>query len=240
MCITIMRRGRQNYPLHRGSRSEDGQVHIMKGTLMSGLARQINKIYRRVGRPFFRSALALAPKVAPWDVIDGVRLTPRAFGEGSIHPFEYYFEGELKCGGGDLAGIEAWLRECTIESDIEQFGIADVWQRPVDFERRRRGDCDDHSLWAWRSLIELGHDARFVCGLLGRNQFRGGHAWVVIRDRSGDEVVVEPMAKGDRPMFMPRASAEEFYQPFCSVDANFNYTCYGGLLLNLQETSRRK
>ncbi len=32
------------------------------------------------------------------------------------------------------------------------------------FRGKRRGDCKDHALWAWRKLNELGIAAELVCG----------------------------------------------------------------------------
>jgi len=50
---------------------------------------------------------------------------------------------------------------------------------PEEFEKTRRGDCDDFALWAWRQLLGLGYDARFVVGRAGR--YSAGHAWVSYR-----------------------------------------------------------
>src|SRR5690348_3236184 len=35
----------------------------------------------------------------------------------------------------------------------------DFWQHPKTFEQLRKGDCEDHALWAWRKLTELGISA---------------------------------------------------------------------------------
>lgn len=61
-------------------------------------------------------------------------------------------------------------------SDQDQFGRPDYWMPPEEFEERKRGDCDDFALWAWRQVMLLGYDARFV---VGRSGLYGiGHAWV--------------------------------------------------------------
>jgi predicted transglutaminase-like cysteine proteinase len=64
----------------------------------------------------------------------------------------------------DVDEIRAFLRTCRYVSDVEQFGMKDHWMPPEEFERVRRGDCDDFALWTCRQLLSLGYNARFVAG----------------------------------------------------------------------------
>ncbi len=86
--------------------------------------------------------------------------------------------------------IHAFLCTCRYVSDQEQFGVRDHWMAPEEFEKVRRGDCDDFALWTWRQLIGLGYAARFVVGSAGR--YGSGHAWVTFEVR-GKTFVVEPL-----------------------------------------------
>src|SRR5690348_9858416 len=60
----------------------------------------------------------------------------------------------------------------------------DYWQHPKTFEQLRKGDCEDHALWAWRKLTELGLPAEFYVGRwrTGKEAQPGFHAWVVFQD----------------------------------------------------------
>ncbi len=112
----------------------------------------------------------------------------------------------------DMEEIRAFLRTCRYVSDREQFGVRDHWAPPEQFEKTRRGDCDDFALWTWRQLLGLGYNARFVGGRSGR--YGEGHAWVTFRD--GDRVfVVEPLLAW-RPKF-PRLLTLR-YKPSISVE----------------------
>jgi hypothetical protein len=74
-------------------------------------------------------------------------------------------------------------------SDEEQFGKPDYWMPPEEFERSRKGDCDDFAMYAWRQLLEMGYKARFVAGIAG--PWREGHAWVSF-EREGKQFLLEP------------------------------------------------
>jgi hypothetical protein len=112
----------------------------------------------------------------------------------------------------DLTEVRQFLRGCRYISDLKQFGRRDYWMPPEEFERRRQGDCDDFALWTWRQLIQLGYQARFVCGYAGR--YRAGHAWVTI-ERDDRTFIVESLAAWAGSTF-PRLSTVR-YQPMVSV-----------------------
>jgi len=59
----------------------------------------------------------------------------------------------------DIAAICEWLADCEYVRDPVH--ERDFWQHPKTFEQLRKGDCEDHALWAWRKLTELGIPAEF-------------------------------------------------------------------------------
>ena len=75
-----------------------------------------------------------------------------------------------------IGDLRSFLAECRYVSDKELFGRRDYWQPPEDFEKRKKGDCEDFALWTWRQLFNMGYDARFIGGSAGR--YGDGHAWV--------------------------------------------------------------
>ena len=72
--------------------------------------------------------------------------------------------------------VRTFLASCKYVSDKELFGQREYWQPPDDFEKRKKGDCEDFAFWTWRQLLDMGYDARFVGGRCGR--YGEGHAWV--------------------------------------------------------------
>jgi hypothetical protein len=140
-------------------------------------------------------------------------LKPRAkHGFRPTFPMETYLTQPLTLRCQDLHQIRQFLCHCRYVSDKSQFRTADYWMPPEEFERRRRGDCDCAALWAWRQLLDLGYEARFVVGQAGALGWC--HAWVTFKQ--GDEwFVLEP--------FMASLGAEIprlqtlYYQPGCSA-----------------------
>ncbi len=116
----------------------------------------------------------------------------------------------VKC--KSIGDIRRFLMGCKGVSDEEQFGQQDYWQPPEEFEKARKGDCDDFALWTWRELMSMGYDARVVFGKAGR--YGTGHAWVEYFE-SGKCFLVEPTfrAVGET---MPRLSTLK-YKPSFSV-----------------------
>jgi hypothetical protein len=75
-----------------------------------------------------------------------------------------------------IGELREFLIGCKYVSDKELFGKADYWQPPEEFEKKRKGDCEDFALWTWRQLLNMGYDARFIGGSAGR--YGTGHAWL--------------------------------------------------------------
>ena len=92
-----------------------------------------------------------------------------------------------------IRDIRKFLSGCKQVSDQEQFGKRDYWQPPEEFERTKKGDCDDFALWTWRQFLALGYNARFVAGRHGR--YGIGHAWVEFF-KDGKCCLVEPQLGG--------------------------------------------
>lgn len=105
-----------------------------------------------------------------------------------------------------------FLAGCEYVSDIKLFDEDDYWQPPEEFEKRKKGDCEDFALWTWRQLLNMGYDARFIGGSCGR--YGEGHGWVEYC-QDGKWFLVEPLRCriGDA---MPRLSTWR-YEPKLSV-----------------------
>ena len=111
------------------------------------------------------------------------------------------------------------------------FNEKDFWQHPVTFENLRKGDCEDHALWAWRKLKELGIPAEFVCGRSGPANAKGNHAhaWVHL-ELSGQPCLMETVADPQHRMTYQLDEIRRNYCPAFSVDTNLNTYRYGGFL----------
>jgi hypothetical protein len=91
---------------------------------------------------------------------------------GNTHPWNRYFNHPLMYYASTIQDVSSSLVTCRYRRDQETRSQRDFWEPPDEFERRRSGDCEDHALWAWRQLTELGYRARLVLG--------ARHAWVQI------------------------------------------------------------
>ncbi len=129
-----------------------------------------------------------------------------------------------------------WLRGCVYDHDEVLFGVSDRWQSPADFERLRRGDCEDHALWAWRKLHELGFASELMVGRwLAAGVAQDYHAWVVYTDRDGRRMLLEAVTKGSTRMPRPLDEVARDYLPFHSIDGELQTFTYGGYLLALEQ-----
>lgn len=107
-------------------------------------------------------------------------------------PMGRYLSHPLAIHCRSLEEVRSFLRKCRAVSDEEQFGKAEYWLPPEEFEKRKAGDCEDFSLWTWRQLLEMGLDARIVFGRHGR--YGIGHAWTMFyTDRKC--FLLEPQAR---------------------------------------------
>lgn|SRR5262249_4265838 len=111
-----------------------------------------------------------------------------------------------------MADVRKFLATCRAVSDKELFGKDEYWQPPEDFEKTRKGDCEDFALWTWRELLAMGYDARFAVGRHGR--YGIGHAWVTFQ-KDGKYYLLEPQLRFIGETF-PRLSTL-WYEPKFSV-----------------------
>ncbi len=146
---------------------------------------------------WFRSTCLGLPE-SPWERLK-MDVPAIAFGPGSRCQFGHYFEGRSAVQVATVDDIVDWLNTCEYASDAEQFNDRDVWQEPCAFEQRRRGDCEDFALWAWRKLGELGLDAEFFVGrvICGEDPARSTPTRVGRLSRPSSRVSVR--ARGARP-----------------------------------------
>lgn len=179
--------------------------------------------------PLLRLAALVAGRESAWERVT-IRVPPSVFGPGSRQPFAEYFEGVSGVRVGSIDDIVAWLQTCEYVSDLEQFHERDVWQHPGAFEERRRGDCEDFALWAWRKLAEIGVDAELCVGRVicsDRPEVDRQHAWVVYRD-SGTAFLFEPAARTPARMIRPLVDAMAEYVPHFAVNHRFDSNAFVG------------
>jgi hypothetical protein len=148
------------------------------------------------------------------------------FGKGSQSQFESYLERDSGVEVGSVRDICEWLLGCEYVRDQDLFAHADLWQHPIDFETSRQGDCEDHSLWAWRKLHDLGIDAEFVVGKiqLGNGSW-GDHSWVVLTN-GPDTHILETTAKKMDRFIVSVSKAESKYRPVYGIDTKLRSFAY--------------
>lgn len=150
------------------------------------------------------------------------------YGGGADRPFDYYFTGQSRVEVSSINDIITWLLGCEYVPDPVQFEKRDHWQHPVDFEKTRRGDCEDFALWAWRKLVELGHEAEFMVGKWVRGKRIGTHAWVLL-EHEGNRYLFESTGRTPARVLRPHKDAMQQYIPFASVDRNLRKKVYNGI-----------
>jgi transglutaminase superfamily protein len=131
----------------------------------------------------------------------------------STFPIGRYVTQPLTVKCQSLEDLRKFLRTCRGVSDKEQFGKDDYWMPPQDFEKSRKGDCDDFAMYAWRQLLEMGYKARFVGGIVGDSPVK--HAWVTF-EKDGKHFLLEPQARF-LGLWLPRLDALR-YKPDVSVE----------------------
>lgn len=153
------------------------------------------------------------------------------FGSGSRHPFPWYFDGVSRVSVSGLKELEVWLLDCLYVPDEKLFGRADYWQHPGEFEQIRMGDCDDHALWAWRKLVELGLPTSFVVGKW-RDEPDGHHTWL-LTEVSGEQHLFEATSKVLGDALRPLEDVRDAYRPYLSVDERFRTRAHLGSIQDL-------
>lgn len=118
---------------------------------------------------------------------------------------------------GDILNF---LFTCEYASDREVHGRDDVWCTPAEFEKLRKGDCEDFALWAWKMMLKIGFDARLFLGTWNR----GGHAWVVFYVKD-EPMVFETTGVGKLASKEALKPAEQAtgYLPNISIDGRLRF-----------------
>lgn len=189
----------------------------------------LRRTLTRVSGPVSRLLLRTLPARDPWER-QPFDVPLHIYGRGAERDFRWYFEGTSTVDAPSPESVCAWLAGCTYGPDHLLFAQPDYWQHPVEFERRRRGDCEDFALWSWRKLVQAGCPAEFVagrCALPGRPET--AHAWVLVPTADGP-LVLDGTRGDPARMLMPVDAVRHAYHPEVSVDAGFQRYLYGGYL----------
>jgi len=189
----------------------------------------------------FRSAWRLSRRIVggdPWACVPSEDFAAY-FGSGRRHEFTAYLEGESTIPARSVDDLRDFLAECRYVSDFDLFRERDHWQHPLTFEHLRKGDCEDHALWTWRKLKELGHPAHLMVGssdLL--REAPGQHAWVLF-EGAGELFLFETTEKRRERMVRPLDELRAAYRPHLSVDHQGTMFVYGGFSEFTSEILRR-
>jgi hypothetical protein len=164
----------------------------------------------------------------------------RLFGLGSKHHFSWYLEGECQVQVASVEEIQRWLLQCSYHGDQKLFRDPDFWQHPAMFEKLRKGDCEDHAIWAWRKLKDLGIPARLYTGrvLSPVNGGAGFHAWVVY-EQDGKRWLLETVAFHRSRMSRALDEARAEYVPHFSIDHALSTSIYCGFAHSGRTLNRR-
>ena len=162
----------------------------------------------------------------PWERLD-CEAPVGVFGPGARREFAWYLTGESTVTVHSGSEVRDWLLGCEYVRDEHQFAEGDVWQHPCEFERARRGDCEDHALWAWRKYLELGYEAELVVGRCASVEAFGRHAWVVVQ-LGAERYLVEATARSPDGMVRPLAHLRRQYVPECGVGPDLQPFLYSG------------
>lgn len=135
---------------------------------------------------------------------------------GNTHPWNRYFNKPLRTKPQTLADIEAFLQKCLYVSDRKTRSQDDFWEPPDIFEKRKTGDCEDHAIWAWRHLHDLGIRSRLALG--------DDHAWVHIF-RNGRAYLLEATQKYN--WFPNRKSYDTHWSIECIGKKKFAFFLHG-------------
>jgi hypothetical protein len=195
------------------------------------------RLLQNLLRPFALRALDWLALDDPWKSLSH-QVPPWLFAAGMAHDYATYLTGPSNVSVRSLDDVCSWLLNCRYASDQELFGKVDYWQLPDEFETRRAGDCDDHAVWAWRKLIDLGQTPLLVSGRRRTNDGGwDGHAWVSLTI-DGQPVILEAAEKDPGEMVVPFEAHRAALRPHFAVDKDLKRHVYDGYLLTLRERRR--
>ena len=114
----------------------------------------------------------------------------RRKGPHPTFPMGRYVSQPLTVSCATIREVRQFLASCRYVSDKKLFDKEEYWQPPDEFEKRKKGDCEDFAFWTWRQMFDMGFDVRLVFGRHGR--YGTGHAWVEYF-KDGNCFLVEPL-----------------------------------------------
>lgn len=202
----------------------------------------LRRVIRFILRPIHRFLIVRTTVEDPWDLAPSFTLSFGRLGAGSVRPLSWYFEGSTEVAVLSLEDVKQWLAGCQYVRDPDLFHESDYWQHPKTFEQLRRGDCEDHALWAWRRLLELGIKADFYVGQWVQHPDNSGHhAWLVV-EIDAQQFLFETVDKDVSRQLRPLQEVRAEYVPHYSVGADHKVQARAGLLLYWRqlELERRK
>lgn len=202
----------------------------------------IRRLLSRLQRQIFKFIVPFVPDGDQWERL-GVRAPLHNYGSGARLDFKQYLTGESIVTVSTFAEIREWLSHCYYLSDEVLFNERDFWQHPSAFEQLRAGDCEDHAIWAWRKMLELGMDADLVAGYCVTNgELDGRHAWIVYHE-DGKAYVYEPALGIHESAVRSLDIAKADYIPEFGVDryaTRFTYAGYVAVQKRLIAKARAK
>lgn len=196
--------------------------------LIQGLRRLFARIIRRKDKP-------------PADLWAPVpqRVPLQRFGAGAVRDFRWYFEGESAVSVSSVDEMCDWLLACEYIRDRDLFHESDFWQHPRTFEQVRKGDCEDHAIWAWRKLVEMGFDAELVTGEVVRDDGKTiSHVWVLFSQQDV-QYLLESTAGSREAMLRPVAEVRARYVPHWGITGTLESRGYPGFFARRQSSGAR-
>src|SRR5262245_8607739 len=127
----------------------------------------IRNVFWAITKPFVKMALQDPVPMDPWERMR-FPFPNRYLSPQIVTGFRIYFAGASSLSIKTLNELCEWLLGCRYVDRQDVFENPELWQHPLQFERRRDGDCLCHALWAWRKLLELGYRAELLVGEMKR------------------------------------------------------------------------
>ena len=187
----------------------------------------MQRIGRSVLTPLDWIARRIGRHLDPWERKPW-RVSMRLFGLKAGQSLRDYFEPESAVPLSNLDDLCTFLLSCQYVPVGEGLGQGDRWMRPHDVEWCRSGDCKAFALWAWRRLVDLGHDAELVCGEWSpRTGSPGLHAFVLLHEGQ-QKYVLETTARSKDAMVQPWEVVRGEYIPAYAVDKSLRTYIYNG------------
>ncbi len=153
-------------------------------------------------------------------------VSPRSFGSGAIIEFDEFLKGDTAVSAHSVHEIIDFLISCQYALDMDLFKKPDHWQLPLEFEELKKGDCEDHALWAWHKLHKLGIPSEFIVGTMynERQKRWNGHAWLTINQK-GRLQLFETVRKSGS-LIQPLDDVKHKYRPYVGIDHHLRTFSY--------------